>query len=297
MIDLSKSGVCNPGGGALCSSQAGGCKALYEYYRSKDQRPLAVRGSSAGVLNALMFVQGFGDQGQAIEAMERLWKNISHRKVHTLIPHLYPRTTGIFKTTPLRRLIEANVDTKKILGSGINLEVTASMYGKKALDPIAFPGDADFFDIVQASASYPIMFKPVQARGGFLADAGLKNNVPTSELIDKGCETIFIVRTAPRSSIFQKEIRRKDVRLLKLLGLIVGELMEAQIDLQLEEIQRINKEVELGKKGKKKIRLVELSPSKKPDLHVMEFKAKKCARAFDDGYVNVLKQLHLLEKM
>lgn len=282
-------GVCAPGGGALCSAQAGQLKALYEWLTVRDLKPLAVRGASGGDLNSSIFVQAFADGGDSIVTMEEMWKTISHRKVHTLIPHVYPRSTGLFRLTPLRSMLERTLDRSKLIESGVNYTVRASRYGK-GVDIEIGPENAAFFDMLTASAAYPFMFKPIRIWGSYFADSGINSNVPVNRLIQAGCDTIFVVRPYPRTD--GKTLNHKDVRMFRLIWHVLGELMNAQLDAQLEEVNQINRLIDAGfMPDKKKIRLIELAPSKEPELGVMEFNAKKCGAAFDDGYRNARKSL------
>ena len=274
-------GVCCPGGGALCSAQAGGLKALYEWLSLRGLKPRAVRGASGGDLNSSIFVQAFADHGESITTMEHMWKTISHRKVHTLVPHIYPRTTGLFKLTPLKRLLQRVLDVDKLVASGVDYSVKATQYGL-APDVEVLPQNSVFFDMMVASASYPFMFRPVKIWGSYFGDSGINNNVPINRLIAAGCETIIIVRPYPR---VQSSKPVKSVRMFTLGFSILGELMNAQLDAQISEVEHINQMVAAGLiSGKRKIRLMELAPAFEPDLGVMEFRASKCAVAFDAGY-------------
>lgn len=282
-------GVCNPGGGALCSAQAGALKALFEWLVIRGLKPRAVRGASGGDLNSPIFVQAFADEGESITTMEEMWKTVSHRKVHTMIPHIYPRSTGLFKLTPLRRELERTLSPEKILSTGIDYSVKATRYGLGP-DVEVRAGDPEFIDMIIASASYPGMFKPIKIWNGWFSDMGVNNNVPINRLIRAGCTTIFIVRPYPR--VTHDQLRRKDLRIFKLVWRILGELMHNQLDMQIEQVHYVNELVAAGVlSDKKKIRLIELAPQSEPDLGVMEFNARKCSVAFDDGYRNAKKIL------
>ena len=279
-------GICLPGGGALCSAQAGELKALYEWMSAKGIRPKAVRGASGGDLNASIFVQAFADGGESITTMEEMWKTISHRKVHTLIPHIYPRSTGLFKLTPLTRMLRNVISPDKLLQSGIDYSVRASRYGAES-DIEVKPSDPSFFEMLTASASYPGAFKPVKIWGYYWADSGMTNNVPINRCIQAGCTTIFVVRPYPNSSP-----KKVNMRMLYLMGHVLGELMHSQLDAQIAEVNYINQLVAAGfMTNKRKITLIEIMPEKESGLGVIDFNARKCSRAFDDGYRSARKYL------
>ena len=274
-------GVCCPGGGAFCAGQAGGLKALYEWLTVRGIRPLAVRGASGGDLNSPMFVQAWADGGESIVAMEELWKSITHRQVHTSIPHIYPRTTGIWKLTPLLRLLQERVDPLKLMQSGIDYKTKATKYGHGDGIEIG-PENEHFHQMLVASASFPVAFKPVKIAGEFYADAGIAANLPLARLIQAGCDNIFIVRTDPRRD---KTLTKRDLRLFRTLGHVISEMMEANINLQIHEIEYINEQVRAGSvTNKREIKLIELCPDVTHQRHVMDFNGTRCGRSFDAGY-------------
>ena len=288
-MDLANSGVCNPGGGALCSAQGGALKALYEFYSIRGAKPKAVRGASGGDLNSPIFVQAFADDGASICILEEMWKSISHRKVHTMIPHVYPRSTGLFRLTPLKKMLQSKLDVTKLMQSGVDYSVKATRYGTGPEIELR-ANNVHFFDMLVASASYPFMFKPVKIDGAYWGDAGINNNVPLNRLIDAGCDVIFVTRPMPRTS--KQMLQHIDVRMFRLVWRVLGELMDAQLNAQITEINQINKLIDAGHMPhKKKIRIIELAPSVEHPLGVMEFSAKKCGRAFDDGYRSARKAL------
>ena len=291
-MDLTNTGVCNPGGGALCASQAGSLKALHEFYTYHKAKPLAVRGSSGGDLNSCLFVQAFADDGDSIFLMEKLWKTISHRKVHTLIPHIYPRTTGLFKLTPLYKTLIKLIDPKKLIDTGIDFKVRATRYGG-GQDIEIGPDNAAFFKMVLASASYPAVFRPQKIWGSYWADTGLSCNLPLDRLIHAGCTKLFIMHI---EKSVPKVIKKNDLRLIRILGRIISEMMESHINIQLNEIEQINQQIELGEGSPKhkKIELINIVPAEyttRP-LHVMEFNSKRCGDSFDNGYRSARKFLN-----
>ena len=286
-------GIVLPGGGSYCSGQAGACKALYEYLTLHNIKPVSVRAASGGDLNASMFVQAFADGGESIVIMEELWKNIRHGQVHTWIPHIYPRTTGLFGLGPLKRLLQERVDCAKLLHSGIDYKVRATKYGHG--DGIEIGAEnSHFYDMLVASASFPAAFRPQKIGGEFYADAGISNNLPIARVIESGADTIYICKTNPES---HKTMTKKDLRLLRVTSHVISEMMEANVRLQINEIEHINKLVRSGlAPGKREIRLIELCPSETYQRHVMDFNAKRCAKSFDAGYRAARRDLSSLHK-
>ncbi len=297
MIDPTTIGVCCPGGGAKGARQAGTLKALFEWFTAAKAKPRRVSMASVGTLNGLLFVQGFSDGGKSIECMEYMWKTIRWRDIHGRTPNLFPGSRGFFHTRPLRRLIERTVAPKVLATSSIHFDVHATQLGGH-INPKARPGDPDFLDIVRASASYPIVFKPVFARGFWNADRGLSNNRPTDELIADRCSTILVAHTGTGSSARRSSRRRlAKPSWYAQIPMVVEELFEAQIALQVGHIRTVNALVVAGASTKpdhRRIEIVDLHGAPEPSIGVLEFDRKKTALAFELAYIQARDTLRVL---
>lgn len=267
IVKNSAIGICWPGGGAKGAHQAGSGKAMYEWFVAHRAHPAAMSFASVGVLNGLMFAQAFapGDCGRSIEALERIWRDIRPGHVRSRFPNAAPWAFGVYNTKPLRRLLELELDLGKLRTTPVRFRVIASKWGK-AENPTAGPEDEDFLDVVQACASFPIVFRPVRARGGWLFDRGVSNNRPTAELWDyEKVERVWIAHTAPAPSGHFKPYDKKPPRWWLQLFRLIPELMEAQ--LRLQEGNALN-----------------LFAAPAPELETLEFDKRKAAEAFAASY-------------
>lgn len=196
------------GGGAKGSYQIGAWKAFKEL----GIEICAVAGASVGALNATLFAQKNFDH-----ALE-LWENISLDKVITLPPdlildgkfhirkfgflHLREINKSILKyggldSTPLKNLINAYVNEKKIRNNNIDLGlVTVNVTRFKPveifLDNIP---KGQLTDYLLASASFPA-FKQATINGNNYTDGGIYDNIPYKMIKERGYKKIIIVDIA-----------------------------------------------------------------------------------------------------
>lgn len=207
-FDLTKEyGLVLEGGGAKGSYQVGAWKAL----REAGVKIKGIAGASVGALNGAMIAM------DNLEKAEYIWDHISYSKVMNvddavmeLVQNRDLRSAGVallaaeakrvlkdkgFDITPLRELIESNIDEEKIRASGRELYITAySVSDKKLLtmDAREIP-DGEMGDMLMASAYLPV-FKTEKLGGKRYLDGGGWDNVPISALLDRDYKDIIVMR-------------------------------------------------------------------------------------------------------
>ena len=60
------------------------------------------------------------------------------------------------------------------------------------------------FEWIRASASMPLVSKPVKIDGGLYLDGGLTDSIPLRFMIDRGCDKNIVVLTQPREYVKEK---------------------------------------------------------------------------------------------
>lgn len=275
-----KIGLCFPGGGAKGARQAGAFRAVYEWFKERKEQPHACAGASVGTLNMLMGIQAFVDEGHSLETMRELWSNMKRSQVCGRIPHIHPWSTGIYSTKAMAKLIDEYVSVPKLRRSPIHFDVRASRWGA-GRDPIAWPRDKYFKDTVRASASYPVVFPPVEIASAWASDRGIKRNIPIVDLIEWRCDAIVVLRTSAANTAAQQWGKPRAPRWHEQLGMLASELMETQTEWQIEAVERVNAQIHAGdEKGKRPISVIQIEPPTVPDIGVLEFDAKKCEQAY-----------------
>lgn len=282
ILDTNKEyGLVLEGGGARGAYQIGAWKALKE----AGIQIKGVSGSSVGTLNGALICMG------DLERAERIWKNISYTQVMDIKEGLmegilkkdftnlsrgevikemfHSLLDGGFDVTPLKNLIQANIEEKKIREGKIEFYFQVfSMTEKKELELDARKiAEEDMVDMILASAYFPA-FKVEEIHGNKLIDAGMFNNVPIDALLKRKYQNIIVIRIfgmgvekkvdipdevciieiAPRVDLgnileFEKEKSMRNIKLgyfdaMRVLYNLKGKIY--YIDAQLDEMQCLN---------------------------------------------------------
>lgn len=282
ILDTNKEyGLVLEGGGARGAYQIGAWKALKE----AGIQIKGVSGSSVGTLNGALICMG------DLERAERIWKNISYTQVMDIKEGLmegilkkdftnlsrgevikemfHSLLDGGFDVTPLKNLIQANIEEKKIREGKIEFYFQVfSMTEKKELELDARKiAEEDMIDMILASAYFPA-FKVEEIHGNKLIDAGMFNNVPIDALLKRKYQNIIVIRIfgmgvekkvdipdevciieiAPRVNLgnileFEKEKSMRNIKLgyfdaMRVLYNLKGKIY--YIDAQLDEMQCLN---------------------------------------------------------
>jgi len=200
-------GVVLEGGGAKGAYQIGVWKALLEL----GVKIKAVAGVSVGALNGALICMG--DYEKAVD----IWKNISYSSIMNVddvemdklinlrfkdinISSVSKQSrkilvSGGLDVTPLKQLLDDNVDEKKIRESDIEFIMGAfNVSNLKAMEITAKEAEDGYLkDYLMASSSFPL-FKNSKLLGKTYLDGGITNNVPIDMLINRGYKNIIVIR-------------------------------------------------------------------------------------------------------
>lgn len=207
-FDFSKEyGLVLEGGGAKGAYQIGVWKALMEY----GVKIKAIAGVSVGALNGALICMG------DIERAESIWQNISYSSIMSVdddeMDKLINRrfrdiniqtvtkhskkilVRGGFDITPLKQLLEENLDERKIRESQIDFIVGTFNFNKMKEEEIVIKDVQEGYikDYLIASARFPL-FRKEKLLGKTYLDGGIANNVPIDMLIKRGYKNIIVVR-------------------------------------------------------------------------------------------------------
>lgn len=200
-------GLVLEGGGAKGAYQIGVWKALMEY----GVKIKAIAGVSVGALNGALICMG------DIEKAESIWQNISYSRIMSVddeemdkLINLRFRDINIqtvkregrrllikggLDVTPLRQLLEENLDESKIRQSDIEFIIGTFNFNKMKEEEIVVKEVEEGYikDYLMASANFPL-FKNEKLLGRTYLDGGIANNVPIDMLIKRGYKDIIVVR-------------------------------------------------------------------------------------------------------
>ena len=209
VIDTTKEyGLVLEGGGAKGAWQIGAWKALKE----AGVKIRGVAGTSVGALNGALICMG------DLERAENLWKNIEYSQVMDvndermqslfdkarMTPEFLRETLkDIFRTlgqggmdiTPLRHLIEENIDEEAIRKSPVDFySCTFSLTDWKEMDvDMKSVPDGQMKDMLLASSYLPV-FKNEKLHGKTYVDGGTTNVLPMNVLLEQGYRDLILLR-------------------------------------------------------------------------------------------------------
>lgn len=208
-LDLTKEyGLVLEGGGAKGAYQIGAWKALKE----AGVKIKGVSGTSVGALNGALICM------DDLERAENLWANISYSQIinvdDELMGRLFDKSQmkpeflretlkeifrmlgeGGMDITPLRRLIEENIDEDLIRNSPVEFySCTYSLTDRKELnvDMKTVP-EGQMKDMLLASAYLP-GFKNEKLHGKTYVDGGATNVLPMDVLLEHGYQDLILLR-------------------------------------------------------------------------------------------------------
>ena len=208
-LDLTKEyGLVLEGGGAKGAYQIGAWKALKE----AGVKIKGVSGTSVGALNGALICM------DDLERAENLWANISYSQIinvdDELMGRLFDKSQmkpeflretlkeifrmlgeGGMDITPLRRLIEENIDEDLIRKSPVEFySCTYSLTDRKELnvDMKTVP-EGQMKDMLLASAYLP-GFKNEKLHGKTYVDGGATNVLPMDVLLEHGYQDLILLR-------------------------------------------------------------------------------------------------------
>ena len=160
--EIYNTGLVLSGGGTRGFAHLGVLQALNE----AGIYPDVVSGASAGAIAGVLYCDGFNAQ-EALIIMK------SSSRLDYMRPTM-PRD-GILQLSGIRKLLEDHLNAKKFEDLKIPLYVSVSDLNNGK--PVYF-SKGDLLDVIIASASIPVLFKPVKIKNIFYVDGGVLDNLP-----------------------------------------------------------------------------------------------------------------------
>ncbi len=211
-------GIALSGGGARGFAHLGILKALEE----KGIKPDVISGTSAGAIAGAFLAAG--------KSPDEAFEIIKHYKFFDFTTIRIPKT-GLFNLDSLRSSINLEIPQKRIEELPKPLFVTAA----NMLDGnVEYFSEGPLAEIVQASASIPLLFSPVEIRGKLYADGGVLDNLPLKPLL-ACCNKTLLVNISPLRPISEmKNLVQVATRMLQLSVNAREDLKKRQSDFYIE---------------------------------------------------------------
>lgn len=183
-------GIAFSGGGARGTAHIGVLQALLE----NDIRPDVISGSSAGAIVGALYAAGL----EPPQMME-LVRESSVLKILKVGMPIAGLTNLSYLRDRLSRLIKH--DSFEELERELFVAITNLNTGQLELR-----NSGPLLDVVVASCSIPLVFKPVEIDGHYYVDGGLLNNLPVEPLHDRA-DYVIGVNAIPRVEVESKSVQ------------------------------------------------------------------------------------------
>jgi NTE family protein len=272
------------GGGARAAYQAGTVRALAELWPQKQSPFRVVTGISAGSINACLLAHYSDDFQAGAERLWSLWHNLTIEQVFktdsaTLLKlgarvlrdlvlggfFERPVSSHLLDTTPLRGLIERNVDFERIhhlVGQGAlgGFAVTATNYhiGSAVTFFDADPSVSEWArnnhlgvrgqlstDHILASSSIPVFFPAVTLGGAHFGDGTVRLLAPLSPALRLGSTALLAVgvRKPPiPSRLAEMNLRPgRQISFADIAGVVLNAVFLDTLETDMERLKRFNK--------------------------------------------------------
>jgi len=183
-----KTGLVLSGGGARGFAHIGVLKALNE----SGIFPDVISGTSAGALVGVMYADGHSP-----EEIFNLMNTTS--RLHYIRPTV-PRE-GLLQISGIERILKENLRAQRFEDLKIPLYVTATDLNNGKAE---YFSEGKLLNTVIASASIPVLFKPVIINKIYYVDGGVLDNLPVRPIEDK-CD--FIIGSSVNPTGFEETVK------------------------------------------------------------------------------------------
>ena len=162
-------GIVLSGGGARGFAHLGVLQALNE----ADIFPDVISGTSAGALVGVMYADGHSPK----KIMKLMMSNSRFHYIRPTVPR-----EGLLQISGIVRILRDNLRAKKFEDLKIPLFVTATDLNN---GKIVYFSEGELLNPVIASASIPVLFKPVIINNIHYVDGGVLDNLPVRPIEDQ----------------------------------------------------------------------------------------------------------------
>jgi len=304
-------GLVLPGGGARAAYQVGVLKAIARLFPKAPNPFPVIVGTSAGAVAAAVVATGAHRWQRAVRELEHVWAGfhvgqVFHADSLTMMRAglhwtlslmsagvLLPPPRALFDNSPLRALLEKNIDWAQLQtsfgrGSLQALAVCATSY-TSAASVAFFESQAQYgdwqrqqrigrrtalnLDHVMASLAVPLLFPPVQIGEEFYGDGAQRQLWPLSPAIHLGADRLLVigVRAEQGAGVMPRpKAAVTSPTAGQLFGYMLDTLFTDQIYANIEHIARLNQVIEVAPTampGMHKVATMMIAPSM--DLRMM----------------------------
>lgn len=177
-----KLGLALSGGGTRGFAHVGALKAIEE----AGLKPDIIAGVSAGSIAAVLYAAGLTPE-QCMDVFRK-------KSLRQLVEFNISGGGGMFRIDKLKRLIMRTIAPHKTIES-LEIPIIVGVTNFETGEWEAMT-EGPIADIMMASCSIPVIFKPVRINGHNYVDGGVLCNLPARALRDK-CENLLAINLLP----------------------------------------------------------------------------------------------------
>lgn len=270
------------GGGSKGAYQAG---ALQHILGNLGKRYDIICGVSVGAINAAYLAQfSHGEELSAAEQLVKLWSNI---KTTDIYKRWFPFgqwhalwQPSFFNSQPMIDLITRNInldkirETKKLVSVGA-VSISSGKY------TIFNQDHPDFIKAVIASASFPVMLRPIKIGNQLWSDGGSKEITPLRTAIEMGAKEIDVIITSPEQRVKLFFENPNTIEILKrTFDLSSDKIMSNDID----KVLMYNKLARAGDPDRVEVKMNVIRPKFNLIEDLLDFTPDKIKLMMEKGY-------------
>lgn len=182
-------GLVLAGGGVNGAFEAGAIECLVTEYFAKFN---VIAGSSTG---ALVGAFALLEEYQMMNDVYRDSKTADILNDRHIIEQFY--TDGFFDSSPLSYLIHQYIDVDKAVSLWPAKKLIVKTTNLRTGAKVNFTNNPKHKDVLHkallASASIPVFMDPVEINGDLYVDAGVRDMVPLSDVLNEGCDRVYVI--------------------------------------------------------------------------------------------------------
>lgn len=274
------------GGGARGAFQAG----VWKYLTEIGWKPDLICGTSVGAINAAAIASGMG-----FKELIHLWTTYNRRRMYRLNLLQFcawflsnREVKPLLDTTPLKNMIQDNLDFKALKKSKTQILITAVNL---------LTGHPEFFDQNQiqlehilASTAMPLLFPWQNINGEPYWDGGVMLNTPLAPAIEFGATEIIVVLLSPVG--YKKQLKPQNIlsageHLFEhfLSGSFQTNLMNYGFTDKTDILMYKKRGLDYNISGKSRPKLITLAPSKMLGFRsILSFSRSQACQLIEEGY-------------
>lgn len=209
-----KIGISLSGGGAKGIAHIGVLQALEDQGIEVD----VIAGTSAGAIVGALYAAGMSPSD--------MMSAIRNTSLLRIFGFQWP-DRGLGEMTYLRRLLarQIGIDSFSALKKPLYVTLTNILTGE-----VEIKSSGDLFDVVCASSSVPLLFKPMEINGHYYLDGGIIMNMPVRCLIGK-CDLIIGINLVNHLQVAEKYLSSWREILSRVFDLSVFNNVKPEMDL------------------------------------------------------------------